>query len=121
MKNWRNIRVEPKKSLTFISGRTLACIISISYDRTQPGEDERALRCYGTLLEALAREGYYSYRLGIQSMDTAVRQDEYAALLGSLKQTLDPNGILSPGRYVPDASRVRMHNSHSHTHAAALK
>ena len=54
-------------------------------------------------------------------MDTAVRQDEYAALLASLKQTLDPNGILSPGRYVPDASRVRMHNSHSHTHAAALK
>ena len=121
MKNWRNIRVEPKKSLTFISGRTLACIISISYDRTQPGEDERALQCYRTLLEAMAREGYYSYRLGIQSMDAAVRHDEYGGLLASLKQTLDPNGILSPGRYVPDTSRVRSHDPHSSAHAAALK
>jgi 4-cresol dehydrogenase (hydroxylating) len=93
---------EPAISLTTLSDRTLACIISLAYDRDMPGEDERAMACHHDLLERLAANGYYSYRLSIGSMSTMSQPGAYADLLRNIKQTLDPNRILAPGRYVPE-------------------
>jgi 4-cresol dehydrogenase (hydroxylating) len=93
---------EPAISLTAITERTLACIISITYDREVAGEDERAMACYHDLLESLARNGYYSYRLSTRSMSTISQPGSYTDLLRTIKNTIDPNGILSPGRYVPE-------------------
>jgi 4-cresol dehydrogenase (hydroxylating) len=92
---------EPMISITLVNDRSIASVISISYDRSVPGEDSRALDCYRQLLEALASNGYYSYRLGIQSMTSANGQRDYARLLQSLKDAVDPAGVLAPGRYVP--------------------
>jgi len=92
---------EPAISLTAITERSLACIISLTYDREVPGEDERAMVCYHDLLESLAANGYHSYRLSIGSMSAMGRPDAYHRLLQNIKKTLDPNGILSPGRYIP--------------------
>jgi 4-cresol dehydrogenase (hydroxylating) len=91
---------EPSISLTMITERSLACIISISYDRDAPGEDEGALACHQNLLQALAARGYHSYRLGIASMAAAETPGAYLSLLRSIKQAVDPEGILAPGRYV---------------------
>jgi len=42
------------------------------------------------------------YRLGIQSMQFALsRADESARLISDLKRSLDPKGIIAPGRYCP--------------------
>ena len=41
---------EPAISLTMITERSLACVISITYDRDVPGEDEKASACYRELL-----------------------------------------------------------------------
>ncbi len=93
---------EPMLSLTLLTGRCLGCIISISYDRAVEGEDERAMACYKELSAKLTGEGYYPYRLGIQSMDLLAKaEDSYQHLMDQLKQTLDPKGILAPGRYQP--------------------
>jgi 4-cresol dehydrogenase (hydroxylating) len=52
------------------------------------------------MLAALARAGYYPYRLGVNSMRLLEgSQDGYGAFRRSLGRALDPNGILSPGRY----------------------
>lgn len=93
---------EPAISLTAIAERTLACIISITYDREVAGEDERAMACYHDLLESLAQNGYYSYRLSTRSMSTIGQPSSYTDLLRTIKKTVDPRGILSPGRYVPE-------------------
>jgi 4-cresol dehydrogenase (hydroxylating) len=106
---------EPAISLTTLTDRTLACIISLAYDRDVPGEDERAMACHHDLLESLASAGYYSYRLSIGSMSAMSRPDAYMDLLQNIKQTIDPNRILSPGRYVPESDGK---NSNAH-HAAA--
>jgi 4-cresol dehydrogenase (hydroxylating) len=94
---------EPMLSLTLITERALTCIISISYDRAVPGEDERAMRCYRELMAELTAAGYHSYRVGIQASDEiheeSASETSYATLLRTLKDALDPNGVVAPGRY----------------------
>jgi 4-cresol dehydrogenase (hydroxylating) len=90
---------EPMLSITLITERALVCVISITYDRETPGEDERAMACYADLQRQLSAKGYVSYRLGIQSMGEMNAQGAYARLLEAVKQAADPAGILAPGRY----------------------
>ncbi|MDQ6679243.1 MAG: FAD-binding oxidoreductase [Acidobacteriota bacterium] len=92
---------EPMISMTAVTGRSLACVISISYDRDVSGEDERALRCYSDLQLSMQGSGYYPYRLGIQGMRLLERDPGTARALKSIKDALDPDGILAPGRYIP--------------------
>jgi 4-cresol dehydrogenase (hydroxylating) flavoprotein subunit len=92
---------EPMISITVLTDRTLSCVISISYDREVPGEDERAMTCYQDLAGELARMGYYSYRLSVGLMSATMGQPgPYTDLLRKIKETLDPAGILAPGRYL---------------------
>lgn len=90
---------EPAISMTMINDRSLACVVSIAYDREVPGEDAKASECYHALMRKLASRGFYSYRLTVQSMAAMGQNGGYNALLRSLKTVIDPNGILAPGRY----------------------
>jgi 4-cresol dehydrogenase (hydroxylating) flavoprotein subunit len=101
---------EPMLSITLVTERALTCVIAISYDRDIPGEDARARACYDDLLRTLRACGYYSYRLGIQSVGEMQQNESYGKLLRALKQTVDPRGILAPGRYgiVPDSAPWRL-------------
>jgi 4-cresol dehydrogenase (hydroxylating) len=91
---------EPIISLTLLTERTLAAVISISYDREIPGEDEKAMACYRELEKGLRAGGFYSYRLGIASMEIQASRDSYSRLLAAIKQAVDPNSVLAPGRYI---------------------
>jgi 4-cresol dehydrogenase (hydroxylating) len=92
---------EPLISLTMLTERCLGCVITIAYDREIEGEDDNASNCYQELLQQLNQAGYYPYRLGIQSMAMLTAGEKsYQNLLSQLKQTLDPNQILAPGRYI---------------------
>ncbi len=97
---------EPSISMTLITERAVACVISICYDRHEPGQDEQALACYRQLQREMIERGYYSYRLGIQAMSEMNGADGYAALLRTLKDAVDPNGVLSPGRYQPGSTKA---------------
>jgi 4-cresol dehydrogenase (hydroxylating) len=90
---------EPMLSITLITERALICVISITYDREVPGEDQRAMLCYLDLQDELAAKGYVPYRLGIQSMHPMDAQGPYARFLAAIKRAADPAGILAPGRY----------------------
>jgi 4-cresol dehydrogenase (hydroxylating) len=90
---------EPAISLTMITERSLACVISIAYDRQIAGEDARATACHEELLRRLAEAGYPSYRMTSQSSDGLKPSPGYDGVLRSLKRSLDPNQILAPGRY----------------------
>jgi len=93
---------EPAISLTILTGRSIACIVSLTYDRDVSGEDERAQRCHQDMLDCFAREGYYSYRLAVTSMAAMGEVGAYHELLQRIKHALDPGEILAPGRYIPD-------------------
>jgi 4-cresol dehydrogenase (hydroxylating) len=92
---------EPMISITLITERAVACVITIAYDRAVAGEDQKAMRCYQDLLARLWSAGYYSYRLGIQSMQEMSGDNGFNRVLRTFKGALDPKGVLSPGRYQP--------------------
>lgn len=91
---------EPLISLTMITERSVACVISIAYDRDVPGEDQRAMTCYQETERRLAERGFYPYRKGIQSMNRPDSDTGRSAFLSALKHAIDPNNILAPGRYL---------------------
>ena len=90
---------EPLISITLVTERAIACVVSISFDREIAREDERALACHRQLHQALASAGYHSYRLGIQAMRSPTIEDSALPLLERLKEACDPRQILAPGRY----------------------
>jgi 4-cresol dehydrogenase (hydroxylating) len=95
---------EPSISMTLITERAVACVISICYDRREAGQDDQAMACYHRLRQELTERGYYSYRLGIQAMSEMSGPDGYADLVRAIKNAVDPNGVLAPGRYQPGVS-----------------
>jgi 4-cresol dehydrogenase (hydroxylating) flavoprotein subunit len=90
---------EPSISMTLITERAVACVISICYDRQIPGQDDQAMACYRHLQRELTERGYYPYRLGIQGMSELSGCDGQGQLVRAIKSALDPNGVLAPGRY----------------------
>ena len=93
---------EPGMTITMINERTLDNVISISYDKAIQGEHERAMKCYHELANALISKGHYPYRLGVQGMNLLndYRDPAYQEALESIKHALDPERIISPGRYI---------------------
>jgi 4-cresol dehydrogenase (hydroxylating) len=91
---------EPNLAMSCTTARNIRMFIAIMYDRTVAGEDQRAAECHDQLLQQLLEAGYFPYRLGIHSMNSLPpAQDDYGKLMSVLKQGLDPNNILAPGRY----------------------
>jgi len=91
---------EPMMTITVLDGRTAHLVAPVLFDRAVPGEDGRALACARRMLVALAREGFYPYRLGVNSMRLlAGSRSGDGGLRRALKRAVDPRGILSPGRY----------------------
>ena len=87
-------------TLTTVTHRAFDCNLPILYNKEDPEETKRASACYRDVLEACMQAGYIPYRFGIQSMEEAAgRDDRFWDVVETLKQALDPNGILAPGRY----------------------
>jgi len=91
---------EPNITAYSTRARILQFHITLCFDRSNPDEDQRALECQKELTCELQRRGFYSCRLNITSMSQLRHADPvYLQLLKSIKNTLDVNNILSPGRY----------------------
>lgn len=91
---------EPDLNFVALRERFLNFQCILCYDRTIPGEDEKAMACYKDVTQELMNAGFYSARLGVQGMSALNREDAgTTTFLRLLKDTIDPNGIMSPGRY----------------------
>jgi 4-cresol dehydrogenase (hydroxylating) len=94
--------IEPLITLTSISSRCLDSTVPILFDRDDPSAAVRADRCYRALFEAGRGEGFLPYRMGSQYMDLVTSADNsFWRLVAKIKQAVDPQGIMSPGRYCP--------------------
>jgi len=79
---------------------SMVAVINILFDRGIPEEAERAHRCSDALLEFIHAQGLEVYRARADMMEKIVAADPaYWALVRSLKNELDPDNIISPGRY----------------------
>jgi len=92
---------EPLITITSITPRALCCVMTVAYDKDNPQECRQATVCYEELFEVIMEQGYVPYRCGIQSMrKLKERSTVFWDIASSIKEALDPQGILAPGRYI---------------------
>ena len=90
---------EPILTVSLVNERMTISTIALTYDRSVPGEDGRAMTCYRELADRLLERGYPPYRLNVGSMNYGLASEGYRNTLRAIKMAMDPNGILAPGRY----------------------
>lgn len=106
-KSYEKYGFEPNLGMNFITNRTVLFIAAIIYDREEPGQDEHAQACYTNMLIELKKRGYVSYRSAVSpkrdgwlaGCSNTEDEEVYYKFLNKIKSALDPNNILSPGRY----------------------
>jgi 4-cresol dehydrogenase (hydroxylating) len=89
-------------TFTMITPRALCCVTNVSFDRREADEAARATACYDALVLALMDKGYIPYRTGPRGFPKLARGSSvFWDVAKELKAALDPQGIMSPGRYDP--------------------
>lgn len=102
--------VEQRANLDFFSASlaiNARSAIQVSMILFDTKNEEQARKAYDTakmLVREAAKEGYGEYRAHLDFMDLATSQfsfgdHAYRRFCESIKDAVDPNGILSPGRY----------------------
>ncbi len=90
----------PYITLNLMNSRALETVINMAFDKRQPERVAAAHACNEELTAEFIRQGYIPYRVGIQSMGQVVHADDpFWQTVRDLKKVLDPNHIISPGRY----------------------
>lgn len=92
--------VEPLVTLTSLSERCFDSSVPLLFDRGSVEATQRAQRCYMALLERGRQLGFVPYRVHVDAMSWLTGQRAaHWDIAARLKSALDPQGIISPGRY----------------------
>jgi len=88
-------------TFTITSEKCAIGVVPIIYKR--PEEAEQARRCYHALWERGNQLGCPLYRINVEAMPKLTNRpgSVYWNTVAKIKSALDPNHILSPGRYAP--------------------
>lgn len=87
-------------AMMMLNPRSTICLMAIMFDKTDLEEVRNATALYDELLTIMSEKKYQQYRAGIASWDRLwEKSPELKQFYSHLKQTIDPNGILAPGKY----------------------
>ncbi len=87
-------------SLNLVASGLVEGVISIAFPKNDPEKVQEAHLWLKELTSALKAAGLFPYRTDIDSMPLIVDPDDtFWQVTKSLKMALDPNNIISPGRY----------------------
>jgi 4-cresol dehydrogenase (hydroxylating) flavoprotein subunit len=96
--------IEPLITLTALSERCFDGSIPILYERDDPDACERAHRCFDQLLAHGLRNGIAPYRFSPHINNVMFPTEAGFTRLGlEIKSSIDPSGLISPGRYARNA------------------
>lgn len=92
--------IEPLITLTSMSERCIISPIPILFDPMNTEQAWRAKECLAALIEGGRQRGAYPHRAGVGMMkDVVDPSHSFWNVQQSIKQALDPQNIMSPGRY----------------------
>jgi 4-cresol dehydrogenase (hydroxylating) len=102
--------VEEKAKLDYIAGllainqRSFVNVVMVIFDKKNEAQVNRSYDTSNLLVREAAKEGYGEYRAHLNFMDLASDQysfndHAYKRFCETIKDAVDPNGILSPGRH----------------------
>ncbi|GMM68914.1 FAD-binding oxidoreductase [Alteromonas sp. MTD1] len=93
-------KMESPISVTMLNERTMEFVLSLSYDRLNPTEEEAALKCYENIMLKAEALGFTQYRMSTLSNSFLTKEAlKLETPLITLKSHLDPCGVLSPSKY----------------------
>jgi FAD/FMN-containing dehydrogenases len=108
----REIGLNHVCALFLINDRSCVVVNSITFDVTDPETNRKAYDTVRTLIKEAGERGWAEYRAHVDLMDLASEQlgfndHAYRRFAERIKDAVDPNGILSPGRHGvwPSAAR----------------
>ena len=94
---------EPLVTFTMVTERAMLYVSNLSFDKREPESVARAQACYDELMASLIRAGYVPYRTSIQGYrKLAAEPSVFWGVAKQIKAVLDPDGVISPGRYIPE-------------------
>jgi len=87
-------------TVNLMSTKAMEGVVSLAFDRRDHERTKKAHACIQEMEARYMEQGYPPYRVGINSMHHVVREDDpFWQTVRDLKQVLDPNNIIAPGRY----------------------
>lgn len=90
---------EPILSFVLLNDRYVKVFQQLIFDRENEGEDQAAMSCHSAVFSYVEQMGCSHTRLDILHMEEGKKRLKDDGLHQIIKQALDPEGILSPGRY----------------------
>jgi 4-cresol dehydrogenase (hydroxylating) len=92
--------LEPLITLTSLSDRCWDSTVPLLFDPSDEADKARAMACYKELMVTGFEKGFVPYRTNIDSMGMFAKEGvPYWELAKALKEKIDPDNIIAPGRY----------------------
>ena len=87
-------------TVNLMTTKAMEGVVSLAFDRGNEEQAKAAHACIQEMEAHYMEQGYPPYRIGINSMHHVVHEnDPFWQTVRDLKQVLDPNNIIAPGRY----------------------
>lgn len=89
-------------TVSSVNERSLTIVSTIAFNKENDEESLRAKICHDFLIKKLIESGYIPYRAGNETIPLLTNEiDVYFDFIHKIKQAIDPDNIISPGKYVP--------------------
>jgi 4-cresol dehydrogenase (hydroxylating) flavoprotein subunit len=94
--------IEPMITFTSLKHDTVDSTIPIVFNLADPDAVVQAKACLAELVSEGLKQGWVPYRLNLAQQAALLSAEQpFWQITGKIKQALDPDNIISPGRYQP--------------------
>ncbi len=90
-----------QQTISMTTERALTSVMTISFDKKNEIESQKAKLCHDEVVQRLMAEGYIIYRAGNHTMKFVSEENStFHEFLSSVKNAIDPQQTISPGKYL---------------------